>query len=497
MKKLRGNRTTERGFAMVVGLIIVLVMTAFSAALVFTSAAHHVNAKTATERARALALAEGAVTLLLNDLDKDERAPVKDSTNYTVSGTTLVREYTPFDSGDGTVRVEVTYLAEISGVFTPVAFASRVTPIELYDRVRIAVTGFRPGVERTIDIEMEQQFVLFNGAITSDAIPSDEGDKSDKGTAQDGHITIDPKGRSDGMYINGSLLSNGEVWAEDERVTTENANTLITFGGTVQTDLAGTSDEIPDYTALGSSDQLFDFDRFIAAAREGAGREFTKIDDFVDAMNTLNDLPTPKPMEGIIVLSIDDSDSKIESGDIPDGINIRGTLLFNFDAGTDPMFKVFIKCDCNVNAADLSSVNPADPETYTSGYGDPYDDPDKQPHTADISGSAYNGGKGFKNFTESDDLPAVMFNTGIVDQHGSCNICGLMYGPSFIELENKDGGTQYFNGSILGGAGVFVEGHSDSDAWTVINFDRNTINKLATQNAKGQGLQIIGWRVRG
>ena len=56
-------RKSERGFAMIIGLIIVLVMTTFSTALVFTSAAHHVQAKTATERARALALAEGAASL--------------------------------------------------------------------------------------------------------------------------------------------------------------------------------------------------------------------------------------------------------------------------------------------------------------------------------------------------------------------------------------------------------------------------------------------------
>ena len=110
----QGN--SERGFALIIGLIIVLVMTTFSTALVFTSAAHHVQAKTATERARALALAEGAASLLLNDLDNDDRAPVKDETNYTLSGTTFVREYAPFDAGDGTVRVEITYLAEVSGV---------------------------------------------------------------------------------------------------------------------------------------------------------------------------------------------------------------------------------------------------------------------------------------------------------------------------------------------------------------------------------------------
>jgi len=492
MQNQQSTRSREHGFAMMIGLVIVLVMTAFSSALVFTSAAHHVSAKNATERARALALAEGAVTLLLNDLDGDDKAPIKDDTNYTLSGKTFVREYTPFDTGDGTVRVEVTYLADVSGTFTPVAFFSRVTPTELYDRVRVTVTAFRPGVDRSIDIEMEQQFVMFDSAIVSDAIPTGPGDKdgtkSGKGEAQNGHIVFDDKGRDGQFFVNGSLMSNGGVYSEGELLSTGDANDQITFAGSIQTELSGTENQIPDYTSIGSSDQLFDFDRFIAAARAGAGREFTNLSDFVDAMKLAN--AAGEPLEGITLLSLDDSAKKIEDSDIPGGINIRGTLLIHFAAGTDPMHKLFVICDVNVNAADISSLDVSDPSTYTSGYDDAWTNENLRPHKVDISGD------GFKNFKANDDIPAIMFNTGIVDQHGSTNICGLIYGPSFIELENKGGGFQYYNGSILGGTGVYIEGHG-STGNTVINFDRNTINKLATQNAKGQGLQVIGWRVRG
>lgn len=105
-------------------------------------------------------------------------------------------------------------------------------------------------------------------------------------------------------------------------------------------------------------------------------------------------------------------------------------------------------------------------------------------------------GASFENFKESDDLPALMFNTGIVDQHGSCNICGLVYGPSFIEIENKDGSLQYFNGSVMGGAGVYIEGN-DSNGNTVVHFDPSTIDMLATAGGKGMGLRIISWRTIG
>jgi len=485
--RAQSTRNRERGFAMIIGLVIVLVMTAFSSALVFTSAAHHVNAKNATERARALALAEGAVTLLLNDLDADAKAPVKDDTNYTLDGTTFVREYTPFDASDGTVRVEVVYLALVSGSYTPVAFATRATPTELYDRARLTVTAFRPGVERTIEIEMEQAFVMFDSAIVSDMIPTGSGG-SGKNGAEEGHIVFNPKGNREQLYINGSIMANGKVFVDNSEITTNDANDYIQFAGAIRTGLAGTGGQIPDYTTIGSADQLFDFDRYIAAARAGAGREFTALADFVSAMNAANAVGTP--LEGVTLLSLDDSDNKIDAGDIPGGINIRGTLIFFFESGTDPMFKVFLNCDCNVNAADLSGLDVTDPSTYTSGYDVAWNNEALRAHNFDITGG------GFENFESDDDMPAIMFNTGIVDQHGSTNICGLIYGPSFVELENKSGGLQYYNGSILGGTGVYIEGNASAGS-TVINFDGNTIDKLATQGGKGLGLRIIGWRVRG
>jgi len=495
-------RARERGFAMVLGLIIVLVITAFSSALVVTSTSHHMHAKKSTERARAHALAEGAATLLLNELDQDPVGPVRNATDYSLSGATFTREYAPFDTGDGSVKVELTYLIRKSGVLTPVSFDKRATPTELYDRLRVTITAYRPGVERAIDIELAQQFVLFDGAILSDATPSGA-TNSGKGLAQEGHIVIEDKGRDNQFFVDGSLVSNGGVYFNDTStlMTTQDANSDINFAGTIQTGLAGTANEIPDYTSIGSQDQLFDFDRFVALARAGGGREYTSVSDFVDAMNLAN--ASGNPLEGITVLSLDpDSEGKNPkiqpSGSdpskgkyaIPGGINIRGTLLFNFKAGTDPMYKVFVTTDLNINPADLSGLDNSNPATYPSGYDAPWTNEALRPYATDISGA------GFSNFVEGDDFPALMFNTGIVDIHGGANISGLVYGPSFIEIENKEGNLQYFNGAILGGAGVLLQGN-DSAGSIVVKFDRSTINRLATQNAKGQGLQVIGWRTRG
>jgi hypothetical protein len=486
---------------MMVGLVIVLVITTFSTALVLTSSSHHAHAKIATERARAHALAEGAATLLLDVLDRDPVGPVRNSFAFKVHDGVFVRLYSPFEAGDGNVRVQVEYLKQVKGAWTTVTFKNRDTPFELYDRVRASVTAFRPGVERTIDIMLEQQFILFDGAIMSDAKPvSADGDG--KSLAQDGHIVFDDKGRPNQFFVDGSLVSNGGVFYNDSTspMTSENANTNMNFAGSISTDLAGTPKEIPDYTAEGSSDQLFDFDRFAAAARAGAGREFTSLADFVATMNAYNALGTP--LEGITLLSLDPSkegnNPKIQpSGSdpsqgkyaIPGGIKIRGTLVFKFAPGTDPRYKVFVTTDLDINPADLSGLNPNDPSTYPSGFDVPYSNPALRPEAVDITGS------GFENFVPEDDIPALMFNNGIVDIHGGANISGLVYGPSFIEIENKEGNLQYFNGAIMGGAGVLIEGDSDKGA-TVVKFDRSTINNLATKNSKGMGLQLVAWRLR-
>ena len=481
-----GRRTRERGFTLIVGLIIVIVMTIFSTALVFTSAARHVEAKTAAERARALALGEGAASLLMNDLDTDDRAPVKDAANYDLVGTKYVREYVPFEPADGSVRIEITYLADAGGKMTPVVFANRLTADELYDRIHAVVIAMRPGVKRTIDIDMEQQFVMFDGAITSDAVPTEPARAADKTTARGGHVVFDDKGRGGQFFLDGSILSNGSVFGTNGEMTEANAKDSITFAGSIQSNLAGTAVEIPDYTSVGSQDQLFEFNRFIAAARAGAGAEYTELDDFISDMRAAN--AKGAFLEGIRVISIDKSNYKIDSGDLPGGINIHGTLLFNFQAGTPPMHEFRLLCDVNVNPAVLTGLDASDPATYTSGYGNKWWNENLRAHKFDITPG------GFRNFAEDDDMPAVMFNTGIVNPCGSTNICGLIYGPSFVEFENASGGTQYYCGAVLCGSGVYIGGH-ESTGTTIISFDRATINKLATQSAKGKGVQLIGWKV--
>ena len=59
--------------------------------------------------------------------------------------------------------------------------------------------------------------------------------------------------------------------------------------------------------------------------------------------------------------------------------------MFRFSDGTNPSYKVFIKVPLNVNAGDISGLNPADQSTYTTGYPPVFSDPAKAPWVPDIS----------------------------------------------------------------------------------------------------------------
>ncbi|MFQ5505536.1 MAG: hypothetical protein ACE5F1_12165, partial [Planctomycetota bacterium] len=71
----------------------------------------------------------------------------------------------------------------------------------------------------------------------------------------------------------------------------------------------------------------------------------------------------------------------------------------------------------------------------------------------------------------------------------------VVYGPSFIEIENKDGSVQYFNGAIIGGAGVFVEGDSGGGGFQAIRYDGGAIQNLETLNNAGKVMARTGFAV--
>jgi hypothetical protein len=183
------------------------------------------------------------------------------------------------------------------------------------------------------------------------------------------------------------------------------------------------------------------------------------------------------PLEGIIYLVIDcaaeGSSPKITTSEIPGGINVKGTLVFDFINPPDKFYKVFGETPLHINAADMTGFNKADPTTFKTGYP-PTITASKDPRGFDLT--PY----GYPSFAVDDDLPALMFQTGTVDIHHDANICGAVYGPSFIEIENKHDNIQYFNGIVVGGGGIYVNGSTNSAAGQVFAFDPTVVDALAT-----------------
>ena len=238
-----------------------------------------------------------------------------------------------------------------------------------------------------------------------------------------------------------------------------------------------TSAEIPDYTNDGSPDQLFDFNRFIAAAK-ASGNYFSNLTAFVNVMKT------GVVLEGVVAVDIAKSGlPSLSPGTLPFGINIRGTLVFNFSSAYDPSDKVANTAAMNINAANLSGLVPGNAATYASGYPPVYSNPAKNPANVNIAP------QGFANFSPYDDLPALMYNVGILDMHGPVNISGVVYSPSFMEIENKqDGQIQYFKGSLIGGGGILLE--NNKAATSIVSYDPNCLSLLATSGTKGKSLKI-------
>jgi len=282
----------------------------------------------------------------------------------------------------------------------------------------------------------------------------------------------------------------------------------------------GSSNEIPDYTAQGTDNSLFDFARFTAAADAtlnplntvNGTNHFTSLASFLKANAAAAATPAGA-LEGIIVVDVT---ATSKSGDIgidvlanPEnyvgtpympavnpqkkGITVRGSLFFKFGSAYGPLDKIFNRTPMNINPADLTGMNTANPSTYPSGYPATYADATKNPVNVDITS------KGFQNFTADEDLPAVMYSIGTLDMHGPANISGVMYTPSYSEIENRPNEgfavanqLQYFKGSIIVGMGVYIENVNTSS--TVVSFDPRTVDSLATMGGAGKKVKVAYWQ---
>jgi len=333
--------------------------------------------------------------------------------------------------------------------------------------VRVTSSATVSGVTQTNTAYLQMAFG-FGAAILSDAVGTTS-TATDKKAGQAGNVAIPTPGAGSTTFIDGGILANGRVNYSASAKLNTNSLSMTNYG---------TANQIPDYTADGSVDQLFDFGRFKAAAK-ASGNYFTNVAAFVKAGKTTT-------LEGIVYVEVSKTEMKTDMSTkvMPSGINIRGTLVIGFATNVVATDKWQNTAPLNINKADLTGFNATNPATFTTGYPPTYTNPAKNPVNLNLA--PY----GYANFTAEDDLPAVMYNVGIFDVHGPVNVCGVVYSPSFFEIENKNANQlQYFKGSMISGGGVFIE-NGKTGSKSIVSYDPNTLDKLATSGTKGKKLTV-------
>ncbi len=492
------NRRSEQGSIVAYFILLLVIVTAIAGVSAFVtqtlSITHRHN-----EMVEALAFAEGGATLAAAELELA-------LTNQT---TTLLASLASNPAGDYSKNTDLStsqsnvYQRVITSPFSggSVIAQIRTTNGPTILAARIVGTATVGKVTQTANLQVQMGFG-YGGAVVSDNFGSSANGVS-KATAQQGNVVFKASAqpaRNFAFVLDGG----GDYVVRANSMVHIGNNVLIMSSGLISEANANTANEIPDYTAEGSSDQLFDFQRFIAVAdltpsgpSPSSNNHFTNMAAFRASLLTNT---AANPYQGVIVVDIRMYNGKAKgksvlSGDFvdltasayPNGINVRGTLIFNFAADVEPSDRLIISAALNINAADLSGLILADPATYTTGYPATYSDPAKNPMNIDITSA------GFKNFAAGDDLPALMYNIGNLYIGGNANICGVVYTPSFMEIENReDGQFQYFKGSLIGGGGVYVENLKDSG--TIVSYDPNALDLLATSGKKGYRLKAMYWQ---
>lgn len=377
----------------------------------------------------------------------------------------MLRTAAPYTNNRALSTPTITvYQRSITSPFTnqTVALQVWVTNSVSPTRVKVVATTKVGNVTQSVEARLETKF-----AYPAAIISTHEGNSArsaSKGTAQQGNVSVDGGGGT--SKIDGGIIANGNI--NISKAAVEH----------VSEQLFNTSDQIPDYTHPGSDQQLFDFGRFTAAAI-ATGNRFTNLVHFTTFAST-------QTLEGIIVVDIPRDDiKKLDAHMFPNGINVRGTLCFKFAPGWGPLDKVVNEAAMNINAADLRHLIPSEPSTYTTGYPPLYQNPAKNPVGKNLE---YLGTK-YAPFNAEDDLPALMYNTALLDIHGPANICGVVYSPCFMEIENKKGPTQYFRGSIIGGSGILIENESGRNS--IVSYDAAALDFLATLNGRGKNVKLV------
>jgi hypothetical protein len=513
MKMTDQNNLQEQGAASIFYLLLmVVVISLIGAVLSYVSGTVNMEHRR-SDMSAARQYAEGGAVIACNDVN---------SAFTTKSGTmasNLTTQGYVLDSSLSNTQWNV-YRRTIS---TP--FVNQTVPVQLWiptssvpKTTKVVASATKNKVTQSATVNLKFTWGWPAAIISTNAGSTATGYSAAAGKA--GNVAIDGvAGRT--IIVDGNvakaILANGRVNI-DPTIATIPASSVS--AGTF-----GSDNEIPDYTAQGTDNSLFDFARFTAAADATPNtlsvtgtNHFTSLASFLKA-NALAAATPAGALEGIIVVDVT---ATSKSGDVgidvlanPDnyvgtaylpalnpqkkGITVKGSLFFKFGPAYGPLDKIFNRMPMNINPADLTGLNAADPATYPSGYPVVYSNPAKNPVNVNISAKVDSSGKNFTNFTSDEDLPAVMYSIGTVDMHGPVNISGVVYTPSYSEIENKPNEgfqvanqIQYIKGSLIVGMGIYYQ--NVQAATSIISFDSRTVDSLATLGNSGKKVQVAYWQ---
>jgi hypothetical protein len=366
-----------------------------------------------------------------------------------------------------------------------------VTPVPT--TAKIVTTAAVGDVSQTITLNVKLAST-FPAAIISVNDGSTDTSVSKGAAKNEGNVVINGGG-SGPIIVDGNsglaVYANGRVNYDTNYLNPPSSAYSMTNQGTIN--------QLPDYTSQGTSNSLFDIGRFVAIADHtpngpspSRNNHFTNMISFINAATNFPGTGTNAMMQGVVVIDVwgtDKNTGDLTPKSLPNGINVEGTLLFNFlGPGWDPTTsKIVVTAAVNVNPADLSGLVTTDPSTYKSGFPPVYADSAKNPVNIPIAPA-------YQNFTPIDDLPALVYSIGVVDLHGPLNICGAMYTPSYMEIENKQPDQiQYIKGCVIMGSGIYFE-NTQSGSTSIISYDANAVDSLATLPGVGKQLRVAYWQ---
>jgi hypothetical protein len=498
MSATKFRRRRSKGSVLAVVTFSSVAVAALSFAMLTGSTNLYKGARARVESAKTYYVAEGGLDWTLSQLSNDPYAALHDTTRFPTvnSDGSYSTGWIPMGTNAGEFKTTVAYASvnSVPSSWTGTGFPSGFTPFTnltindrtsspAFDRFIVSVQGRYNGLERASRAVVKTEFKAYGAALVCDAAPTDPTTgATGLELAQSAQAVVFEGTR---QYVFGGLSSNGAVYRGTTAVTADNVATAMPdFHGKLAANLYDTAMELPDYTAPGNAQQAFDFGTFRSAAQAGKGSYYSSLSSFITAMNLANVAGTP--LEGVVFVDVnantEGSRAKITATGVPGGINVKGTLCLHVINAPDDDWRVSIETPLNVNKATYASnFDPANASTFTTGYPGTITAA-KDPHT-------------YSGFKAGDDLPAVMIDNGALEIMRAANVCGAIYAPSFLRIENTLDEKQFFNGALVAGAGVYVDGGSSSATTgsQTIAFDPFSIDDLATWSRLGKAPILAGY----